>query len=123
MGQDAEHTGAIIHPEVQWARVARHESDSVLLPGGRSAGPPRVGWLDPDVLAAVMVLPAAWTFTPEDLTAAVWNGWGVRSSDPEADPEILTVLSRGPFHPTEGRLPPGVGYIRRTGPSPPAGIP
>ncbi|WP_394247877.1 hypothetical protein [Arthrobacter pityocampae] len=123
----AAHTGAVIHPQVQWIRVAGHQYESVPLPGIGSADPPPLGHLGPGILAHVMTIAGEHTSTPDDVTAALWEGWSIESgtvwiaafaSDNDADngdihdvqPQrskvdnrLATLLKNGPFLELPGR--------------------
>ncbi|WP_043445989.1 hypothetical protein [Arthrobacter sp. L77] len=106
----AAHTGTVIHPQVQWIRVAGHQYDPILLPGGRSADPPPLGHLDPAVLAHVMTIAGGHTGTPDDVTAALWEGWAIDAGTvwfeafaPEGDAEDEDTRSVQPQRPTVDR--------------------
>ncbi|MDO5661925.1 MAG: hypothetical protein Q4G40_04450 [Brachybacterium sp.] len=70
-----EVTGTTMHNRVTWPEIAGG-SDEARLPGGWEVGPPPEGWLDPHLLAHLTPHLASTTTTPEDLTAAIWTGWG-----------------------------------------------
>ncbi|OMH31463.1 hypothetical protein [Tersicoccus sp. Bi-70] len=70
----AEALGATMHATAQWAAITGNADGFATLPDGRSVGQTREGHLPPEQLAAlVRLLP---TTTPDDLTIAVWVGWG-----------------------------------------------
>lgn len=73
----ASRTGGIAHPLVQWRSLTGRtdESDLVFEDGWR-VHPPEEGWFEPSLLAALTEHLAASTSTPDDLVAAIWNGWG-----------------------------------------------
>lgn len=124
--QIAAHTAAMIHPQVQWIRVAGHQYDPVPLPGGRSADPPPVGHLAPQILAHIMAIAGEHTSTP-DVTAALWEGWAIDSGTvwfeafapegdakdedacyvqpqrPKVDRALSKLLKKGPFLELPGR--------------------
>jgi len=69
--------GRHVHPLVQWVNLSGQEPpQGVELDDGRTVGPPEEGQLDGSVLAALTEHLRPATTTPDDLIAAVWNGWG-----------------------------------------------
>ncbi|GGC93329.1 hypothetical protein GCM10011512_20450 [Tersicoccus solisilvae] len=70
----AEALGTTMHATAQWAAITGNADGFATLPDGRSLGQTRDGHLPPEQLAAlVRLLP---TTTPDDLTVAIWSGWG-----------------------------------------------
>lgn len=73
----AARTGGTLDPTTRWSLVTGVDDESdVSFPDGWRIGPPDEGRLDPEVLAVLVGHLAAATSTPEDLVAAVWDGWG-----------------------------------------------
>jgi hypothetical protein len=69
--------GRHVHPLVQWVGLSGQEPpQGVELDGGWTVGPPEEGQLDGLVFAALTEHLGQATTTPDDLVAAVWNGWG-----------------------------------------------
>jgi hypothetical protein len=124
----AEHTQTVVHPQVQWIRVTGHQYDSLPLPGNRSADPPPLGHLAPLILARVMMIAGKHTTTADEVTAALWEGWGITSGSttlfaasvlesetgseegrslqplrPRVDDTLSRLLSQGPFLELPGR--------------------
>ncbi len=64
----AAETGKRMHPLVQWGRL--HHPQSPYLQGSS------VGWLDPEVLAALIPMLENATSTHDDVIAGFWTGWG-----------------------------------------------
>lgn len=75
----AARTGRVMHPLVQWRRVTEDES-LVDFDDGWGLLQIREGWFDPRLFAALTVHLAAETTTPDDIVAAIWNGWGFENS-------------------------------------------
>lgn len=71
----AERVGAVMHPLVQWNRLADIHQGVDFADGWR-VGQTRDGMLDPDLLAALTEHLAAGTTAPGDLVAGIWEGWG-----------------------------------------------
>lgn len=70
----AESHGTTMHATVQWSALTRGIDDFAAPGDGRRLGHPSLGRLPPEQLAAlVRLLP---TTTPDDVTIAVWVGWG-----------------------------------------------
>lgn len=76
----AAQRGKVMHPTVQWGRFVE--------PPDPYAAGSSVGWLDPEVLAAMVPLLMRATATPDDVIAGFWNGWGGSSI---ASPSFLTI--------------------------------
>ena len=95
----AAHTQSVIHPQVQWIRVAGHQYQSLELPGNRSADPPPLGHLAPRIMARVMDIARGYTNTTEEITVALWEGWGIglQPAKRGTDPALLRLLRNGPF--------------------------
>jgi hypothetical protein len=73
----AARVGGTVHPLVQWTRLTGTEDETdVVFDDGWRASPPEDGWFEPAQLAALAEPLAAATTTPDDLVAAVWEGWG-----------------------------------------------
>ncbi|MGL3200562.1 hypothetical protein [Curtobacterium flaccumfaciens] len=73
----AARRGRHLHPRVQWTRLTGAEPpESFETDDGWAVGPPEEGQLDTDVLAALTEHLGPATTTPDDLVAAVWDGWG-----------------------------------------------
>ena len=64
----AARRGTVMHPLVQWGRFFE--------PPNPYSGGSSVGWLDPEVLAALVPALENATSTPTTVVAGVWNGWG-----------------------------------------------
>lgn len=92
----AARTGKTMHPLVQWRSLTGRpdESDLVFEDGWR-VHPPEEGRFEPILLAALTGHLAASTSTPDDLVAAIWNGWGELSGG-----STLAVGWQGPDEPT-----------------------
>jgi hypothetical protein len=73
-------TGTIAHPWMQWGTVARQQTEESDLGDGTSVESPEDGRLPRHILDALLPLLRNATSTPEDVTAAVWNGWGELNS-------------------------------------------
>ncbi len=78
--QVAALTGTTAHPWMQWGAIARWQTHEGDLNDGTSADPPEDGRLPRDVLEPLLPLLTAATTTPDDITAAVWEGWGALHS-------------------------------------------
>jgi hypothetical protein len=78
----AASTDTVIHPQVQWIRIAGHQDEPLDLSGNRTAYPPPFGWLDPRILADLIHLAAGHTSTPGQITAALWEGWSIGAGAP-----------------------------------------
>lgn len=72
----AELTRSEAHPWMQWGGIAGVQMEEADLGDGTSVGAPEDGRLPQDVLEALLPLLSAATTTPDDITAAVWTGWG-----------------------------------------------
>lgn len=73
----ATRNGRRIHPLAQWTRLSGHEPPRGFeTADGWTVHPPEEGQLDPVLLAALTEHLRPATTTPDDLVAAVWNGWG-----------------------------------------------
>lgn len=68
-------TGTVAHPWMQWGTVARWQTEESDLGYGTSVEAPEDGRLPRQVLDALLPLLRHSTTTPDDVTAAVWNGW------------------------------------------------
>ncbi len=77
----AEHTGAVIHPQVQWAGIAGGTDNTLRLPGGWDLDAPAPGYLDPELLAVLMTVACGATTTAAPLTLGLWSGWEVAGAD------------------------------------------
>lgn len=75
----AERTGRAMHPLVQWRRLTQDESLMDFDDGWRLSQS-REGWFDPHLFAALTTHLAEATRTPNDIVAAIWNGWGFENS-------------------------------------------
>ena len=64
----AAEAGKQMHPLVQWGKLRQPQSPF--------ADGSEVGWLDPEILAALTPLLREATTTPDALIAGFWNGWG-----------------------------------------------
>jgi hypothetical protein len=73
--QVAAETGGLIHPRVQWIRLAGSVEEPVRVRGGWELNPPEEGRLEPRLLARLMRLAGSSTTTPEELTVGMWDGW------------------------------------------------
>lgn len=73
----AARRGRHLHPRVQWTRLTGAEPPQTFeTDDGWAVGPPEEGQLDTAVLAALTEHLGPATTTPDDLVAAVWDGWG-----------------------------------------------
>lgn len=73
----AARTGRHVHPLVQWVALSGQEPPAAVgFDDGWTVGPPEEGQLDQAVLATLAEHLRAATTTPDDLVAAVWDGWG-----------------------------------------------
>lgn len=73
--QVAARQGLMMHPLVQWNRLADiHQG--VDFDDGWRVGQTEEGFLDLDLLVALTEHLAAATSSPGDLVAGIWNGWG-----------------------------------------------
>ena len=73
----AARNGRRVHPLVQWVRLSGVEPpQGVELDDEWTVGPPEEGQLDSAILAALTEHLGRATTAPDDLVAAVWNGWG-----------------------------------------------
>lgn len=75
----AERTGRVMHPLVQWLRLTDDES-LMQFSDGWTIEPSRQGWFDPRLFAAMTDHLTAATMTPDNIVAAIWNGWGFESN-------------------------------------------
>ncbi|MGU3409710.1 hypothetical protein ACLBWP_06345 [Microbacterium sp. M1A1_1b] len=71
----ARRTGRTMHPLVQWHRLTDQES-IMSFDDGWWIGQVEDGRLEPTLLASLTEHLAQATATPQDVVAAVWNGWG-----------------------------------------------
>ena len=67
--------GAIMHPLVQWNRLAGAPDREVEIDGW-TVRPPEAGWCDPRLMAAMVPALAGATATPDDAVLAIWVGFG-----------------------------------------------
>ncbi|MFC9997389.1 hypothetical protein [Nocardia sp. NPDC127526] len=73
----AARNGRVMHPLVQWRNLTDGEAEAArTFDDGWTVGQTVEGWFDPTLLAALTVHLRAATDTPEQVTAAVWNGFG-----------------------------------------------
>lgn len=92
----ASRTGSIVHPLVQWRSLTgRTDESDVVFEDGWRVHPPEEGWFEPPLLAALTEHLAEATSTPDDLVAAIWDGWGDLSGG-----STLAVGWQGPDEPT-----------------------
>ncbi len=77
----ASHTGAVIHPQVQWAGITGGTDSTLQLPGGWDIDAPGLGYLDPELLAVLLTAARGATTTAAPLTLGLWSGWDVAGAD------------------------------------------
>ncbi|TDK28120.1 hypothetical protein E2F48_03215 [Arthrobacter crusticola] len=77
----AAYTGAVMHPEVQWAGIAGGTDDTVRLPGGWDLDAPALGYLEPELLAVLMTVARGAATPAGPLTLGLWSGWDVAGVD------------------------------------------
>ncbi|MFT3899874.1 MAG: hypothetical protein QM728_06480 [Gordonia sp. (in: high G+C Gram-positive bacteria)] len=110
-------TGATMHPQVQWWAVlgrrldADHgDSYTVELPNGWHLNVEYEGEMPPALLTALTGVLRPFT-TPDDVTVAIWGGWGELHVDGNVD------LSIGQTRPAIHRdIDPAIGHAVRHGP-------
>ncbi|MFD1722915.1 hypothetical protein [Amnibacterium endophyticum] len=73
-------TGSKAHPWMQWGGIAGVQMEEADLGDGTSVEAPEDGRMPEDVLEALLPLLSTATATPDDVTAAVWTGWGALRS-------------------------------------------
>ncbi|WP_435199072.1 hypothetical protein [Janibacter sp. GS2] len=72
----ARRVGRTMHPLVQWNRVTRDVDDGTSFEDGWRVHQTTEGFFDLGLLATLTGHLADATSTPEDVVAAIWNGWG-----------------------------------------------
>lgn len=71
----ARRNGRAMHPLVQWFSLTDDE-ERLSFDDGWQVGQSEDGQLRPQLLSALTEHLAAATSTPDEVTAAVWEGWG-----------------------------------------------
>ncbi|WP_062296953.1 hypothetical protein [Demequina maris] len=109
----ADAVGGVMHPLVQWRRLA-DENGFVMLDDGWEVGQTRDGWLDPRLWAALV--PHVLRAGSSEVTLGIWTGWGelhpggrhvvvaTRGDDaaagsvpdlPRLSPDVVDAIARG----------------------------
>lgn len=71
-----ERFGTTWHPLMQWHSITRDVDEQIDIGDGWRMHDPQVGRLELSTLAALVQPLAAATTAPDDVVAAIWNGWG-----------------------------------------------
>ncbi|CAA9211247.1 MAG: hypothetical protein AVDCRST_MAG83-64 [uncultured Arthrobacter sp.] len=77
----AAHTGAVIHPQVQWAGIAGATDITLRLSSGWDLDAPAPGHLEPELLAVLLTVARGATTTAAPLTLGLWSGWDVAGAE------------------------------------------
>ncbi|MBF6435275.1 hypothetical protein [Nocardia cyriacigeorgica] len=128
----AARNGRVMHPLVQWRHLTDGENQAAMtFDDGWEVGQSDEGWFDPRLLAALTDHLRATTETPDQVTAAVWHGFGelntstgvvcIASTDGDPNtlarerarieaelaasvsPQVRRAFDAGPFLPWPGR--------------------
>lgn len=112
--QTAQAFGTTFHPLAQWHRLVGREEpwgDDAVAADGREYSDPEEGRLADEQLSVVARCLADATATPDDVYAAVWEGWGgivgSFSTGPHpVQPLIMVAESTGPVRYSDACAPP-----------------